>query len=129
MRGIPEEVWLQYCEFQWKISVSWRMFGWKSLSRFFITPVQWSHPSGSSSCGRQCGSVEGNHYHLFWECPKILTFWQKIHTELESLFETKILFNWDKLLFGLLHSISTNYLTKYLFGILSIAARKVIMRK
>ena len=105
------------------------MFGWKNLSIFFITPVQSSHHSSSFSCWRQCGSVEGNHYHLFWDCPIILTFCQKIHTELESVFETKITFNWDKLFFGWILSISTNYQTKYLLGILSIAARKAITRK
>ena len=88
------------------------MFGWKNLSIFFITPVQSSHHSGSSSCWSQRGSVEGNHYHLFWECPKIITLWQKIHAELESVFKTKMTFNWDELLFGLLCS-STNYQTKH----------------
>lgn len=40
--GISEEVRKEYCEFQWRISssVAWRVFGWKSVCRFFITPAQ-----------------------------------------------------------------------------------------
>ena len=53
--GISEEVWKEYCEFQWRISSSvvWRVFGWKSVYRFFITPAQKSHHSGSASCWRE----------------------------------------------------------------------------
>ena len=123
---IPEEVWTKYCESQWRIS---GVFGWKSLNRYFITPVQKSHHSGSSSCWRKCGSQEANYYHLFWACPKVNAFWHKIYTELVTIFGAKITFNRDELLFGPLHSTSTNIKTKYLFGILSIAARKAITKK
>ena len=34
-----------------------------------------------------------------------------------------------ELLFGFLHSTSTNIITKYLFGMLSVAARKAITKK
>ena len=107
---IPEQVWLSYCEFQWKISnsTSWRTFAWKSLCRYFITPVQKSHQSGSFGCWRKCGSKEANHFHLFWACPVITIFWQKICTELRVIFGSKTIFNWDELLFGISHSTSAN---------------------
>lgn len=128
---ISEEMWVKYCEFQWKISssTSWRAFCWKSICRYFITPVQSSHYSGTSNCWRQCGSHEANHYHVFWDCPKVSSFWHKVHTELEIIFETKIIFNWDELFFGLLTSVNTNISNKKLFGILSAAARKAITKK
>lgn len=98
---IPEEVWLKYCEYQWRMSIaSWRVFGWKSLSRYFSTPVQKSHHSASSSCWRKCGCQKANHHHMFWDCPKIKTFWSNIYTELLTIFKIKINFNWDECSLG-----------------------------
>lgn len=107
----------------------WRVFGWKSVHRVCITSAQKSQHSGSASCWRNCGSQEANHYHLFWACPKVNDFWRKIYSELVTIFGTKNKFKWDKLLFGLLRSTSTNIKIKLLFGILSVAARKAITRK
>lgn len=128
---ISEQDWLRYCEFQWKISnsTSWRTFDWKSLCRYFITPVQTSHQSRFSSCWRKCGSKKANHFHLFWACPVITIFWQKICTQLRVIYGSKTFLNWNELLFGILHLTLTNTKTKYLFGKLSVAARKAITKK
>ena len=128
---IPGEVWTKYCEFQWRISNSplWRTFGWKTLCRYFITPAQSSHYSGTSSCWRNCGSQDANHSHVFWDCPKVHSFWRKIHLELEIIFGIKITFIWDELFFGLISLTSVNITTKKLFGILSVAARKAVTKK
>lgn len=128
---LSEYTWIKYCEFQWRISCSnsWRSFGWKCLIGYFTTPAQHGYHTGSSSCWRLCRSQEANHYHLFWACPKINIFWRKVYSELESIFGTGITFNWDELLFGLVHSANVSVKNKYLFGILSLAARKAITRK
>ena len=130
-KTIPDEVWTSYCTFQWKISSSgtYRMFSWKMLSRYFFSPAQSSHQLGPPSCWRKCGSQLAHHYHLFWTCPLIVTFWQKIHVEIEIILQEKIPLNWDEFLFGLVHSIPSNLKTKQLFGILTVAAKKAITRK
>ena len=128
---LSEDTWIKYCEFQWRISCSntWRSFGWKCLIRYFITPAQQGYLTGSSSCWRLCRSQEANHYHLFWACPKINIFWRKVYSELTTIFGTVITFNWDELLFGFVHSANVSEKNKYLFGILSLAARKAITKK
>lgn len=40
--AISEDEWGNNCKLQWKTTAShsWREFGWKSITRFFITPAQ-----------------------------------------------------------------------------------------
>ena len=59
----------------------------------------------------------------------IFIFWCKVYSELVTIFGTEITFNWDELLFGLVHSANVSVKNKYLFGILSLAARKAITKK
>ena len=61
--------------------------------------------------------------------PKINIFWHKVYSELVTIFGTDMTFNRDKLLFGFVHSANVSVKNKYLFGILSLAARKAITRK
>ncbi len=50
--------------------------GGSALSDFFITPKQKAHiEGGDTKCWRQCGFLEANHWHIFWECPVIKPFW------------------------------------------------------
>lgn len=113
---LSEDTWIKYCEFQWRTSCSnsWTSFGWKCLIRYFITSAQHGYHIGSSSCWRLCCSQEANHYHLFWACPKINTFWHKVYSELVTIFGADITFNWHKLLFGLVHSAKVSVKNKYL---------------
>lgn len=128
---ILNDIWYQQCVFQWRISSSniWRCFGWKSLCRFFITPAQSKHYSIHSSCWRKCGAQGIKHFHLFWSCPLINTFWVSIHSELQIIFSMQLPFNWDELLFGYLYSVNVDKTSKLLYGILSLAARKTITKK
>ncbi len=70
---ISEEEWEDIRKLQWKTTTShsWREFGWKNIMRFFITPAQKRHQGSGTSCWRMCGSDLANHYHLFWDCPKL----------------------------------------------------------
>ena len=57
------------------------------------------------------------------------TFWRKIYSELVIVFGSDITFKWDELLFGLTHSRTMDVHSRYLFGVLSVAARKAITKR
>jgi len=65
-------------------SPNWKEFGWKIKMRYFRTPFitsKWSN--NSDSCWRGCGLV-GDHTHIFWDCPRILEYWQNIQKEIKK---------------------------------------------
>uniref|UniRef100_A0A8C9XT72 Reverse transcriptase domain-containing protein n=1 Tax=Sander lucioperca TaxID=283035 RepID=A0A8C9XT72_SANLU len=66
---ITEECWEHICKIQWVSTGSnvWREFCWKSIMRFFITPVQKRYRGNGDACWR-CGGCGANHYHIFWDC-------------------------------------------------------------
>lgn len=76
-----------------------------------------------------CGSNRANHTHIFWECPKVQTYWQEIHKCLENIFHNSIDFSFSSLYFGLTNSKLKNKTDKYLMNILLIASKKAITRK
>lgn len=59
----------------------------------------------------------------------IITFWVSIHSELQTIFSMQLPFNWDELLSGYLYSVNVDKMSKLLYGILSLAARKTITKK
>lgn len=128
---ISVQEWKSLCRTQWKTSNSatWKEFCWKNLVRFFKTPVQGKHHTKSSDCWRKCGGQEGNHHHIFWSCPKIIPFWKELHNILRTVFKMDISFQLEVLYLGVLRTDNVSYKTKYLFQILSAAARKAITRK
>lgn len=83
---MSEEDWHSICHMQWKCTSSHVCleFGWNSLLRFFITPKQKALCTGAAY-GRQCGALEANHWHIFWDCPVIKTFWTELHKTLGDL--------------------------------------------
>lgn len=97
--------------------------------RFFKTPLQEKHYTKSSLCWRQCGGHEGNHCHVFWSCPQITNFWRELHKILETVFHVNITFQIACLYLGVLMVENVSHKTRYLFQILSAAARKAITRK
>ena len=61
-------------------SLVWREFCWKNLTRFFITPKIKSRQLGvQQQCWRLCGNMEANHSHIFWNCTKIRSYWEKVN--------------------------------------------------
>lgn len=76
--GISEEVWGNIWSFQWSTStfMSWREHCWKNIIRYFNTPYQERYKGAHVPCWRQCGSTVANHYHIFWDCPKLNVFWK-----------------------------------------------------
>jgi len=55
---------------------------------FFITLKLTALHTGSHShsfCWRQCETSMGNHYHIFWACPKINLFLQEVVAEIGKI--------------------------------------------
>ena len=85
---ITRDEWLSICETQHTTTSSrtWREFGWKNLTCYFITPAIKGKQSGSQqSCWRMCGNREANHSHIFWECNKLDLFWENICVTIKDI--------------------------------------------
>ncbi|CCD18005.1 hypothetical protein, conserved in T. vivax, partial [Trypanosoma vivax Y486] len=100
---ITEEDWTDMCVTHAKTTNSraWREFGWKNL--FFITPRLSALRTGVESlgsCWRQCGTSMANHFHVFWACPKIQTFWSEIATEIKKIIGEELDYSFITLYLG-----------------------------
>ena len=76
--NISEDEWLHIWRTHQSTTSShaWRLFCWKNLIRFFITPkFQNKYLSVPQPCWRKCGATNLDHSHVFWLCPKIINFW------------------------------------------------------
>ena len=131
--GLPisEEDWECLCRLQWGTTCSntWREYSWKNLSRFFITPVQQRTQIPSTACWRACGANEANHFHVFWDCPVLTSYWQEIHSHLEATFKVIIPCRFDTLYIGNISFDSWDYRDKKLLLILLVASKKAISRR
>ena len=130
---ISEEAWLEICETQATTanSRSLREFGWKNVVRFFITPKITALQTGSQSrglCWRQCGTSMANHFHVFWACPKIQSFWRGVSTEINKIMGVDLGFSFINLY--LCKSPETvPHKDKHLLKNLLASGRKAINRK
>ena len=75
---ISVDEWEEINEQQWRTtcSLSWREHGWKNIIRFFRTPAQSKYHD--TKCWRLCGAEKADHFHVFWSCPSIRTYWQEL---------------------------------------------------
>ena len=129
-KALTGEEWHKICQIQWKTtsSLGWREFCWKCLTRFFITPLQKRHRSSNSECWRQCQINNADHYHIFWSCPILNTYWKNVHQTLKEVFKTTIPFRFDVLyLCNIPQEISSK--DRILMTILLAACKKAITRK
>ena len=117
---LTEEEWVTIWEYQWKCSSSqsWKEFGWKSLIRYFITPYQKSHYKGNSP----------NHYHVFWDCGVIKTYWKRIHNAIQVIFGSHLHLDSKVVFFGLIPE-GWPERDKYLFSILLVACKNALTKK
>uniref|UniRef100_A0AAQ5YGG3 Reverse transcriptase domain-containing protein n=1 Tax=Amphiprion ocellaris TaxID=80972 RepID=A0AAQ5YGG3_AMPOC len=126
---ISENQWEEVFSFQWSStnSLFWREHCWKNVVRYFKSPIQGKYVT-APMCWRSCGSQEANHYHIFWACPKLNTYWKKIHRTLNCVFATDIPLNFENLYLGY-----SNYLDrrsdKKLLQALLAASKKNITKK
>ncbi len=130
---ISEETWLEICETQATTanSRSLREFGRKNVVRFFITPKITALQTGSQSrglCWRQCGTSMANHFHVFWACPKIQSFWREVSTEKNKIIGVDLGFSFINLYLGKTPE-TVQHKNKYLLKILLASSRKAITRK
>ena len=127
---ITDKEWETIWKCQWKCtsSMSWKEFNWKNLIRYFITPYQ-KHKCSDTvpACWRQCGQQCSDHYHVFWDCPNIRTFWTEIHQALQDIFGEDTALDFKMMYLG---CVPKNWLKvdKYLFNILMVASKKAITR-
>ena len=126
---ISDEQWENSCEQGHRItnSPNWREFGWKIKMRYFRTPLimsKWSNTS--AQCWRGCGKV-GNHTHIFWDCPKLTQYWQKIQREIKTCLLIDIPLESSNFILGILpDNIEENSQAKLLRALL-LSANKVII--
>lgn len=128
---LSAENWENLCILQWETtsSNSWREFSWKNLSRFFITPLQQRKLMPNIKCWRTCGLIEVDHFHVFWECPVLTTYWQEVHTHLEAVFGTSIPYRFDTMFLGNIVFDDWGYNDRKLLLILLVASKKAITRR
>ena len=128
-RMLSEEEWENISEQQWKTtcSLSWREYSWKNIVRYFITPIQ--RKSQGTRCWRLCGENKANHFHIFWECPSIIPFWQGLKNCMENILKIELPFTFDILYLGKRNQGITNPGDKYIFRIMLVAGKKAITRR
>ncbi|CAJ1058984.1 unnamed protein product [Xyrichtys novacula] len=110
-------------------SKTWREFGWKNLTRLFITPKIKNKQLGQQQhCWRQCGQLNANHSHIFWSCTKIQTFWDEVLRVMGKVFGYNLPKDPRFIYLGLILEDVMGKEDIYLFKILSLAAKKAITR-
>lgn len=67
---------------------------------FFLTLIQKRDLDNRNACWRLSGSNGANHYHSFWDCQEIRSYWEEIHKHLENVFKVRIPFNCETLDLG-----------------------------
>lgn len=106
---MTNDEWFNICKTQSVTTSSdlWREFAWKNIVRFFITPKikksQTQNPE-HSQCWRKCGNMSAGHFHIFWECPAIATFWKDVMKEINLITGLKLTFNFKTIYLGNLPS-------------------------
>lgn len=96
---LSKETWNKIWNFQWTSSnsIDWREHCWKNIIRFFKTPWQEKYKDANRLCWRQCDSAAADHFHIFWDCPKLNLFWRDIQQSLSKVFNTQVPLNFESL--------------------------------
>lgn len=110
-------------------SINWREFVWKNVIRFFRVPSQGASLGRDTSCWRKCGNDRAGHFHIFWDCPKLSTFWQQFKINVEIILGIKLSNNFQTLYLGKRPAELKGCGKKYMYNILLVAAKKSITRR
>ena len=127
---ITREMWLNAWKTQFSStnSKTWRDFCWKNLIRFFITPKQKAKQTDSQhGCWRECGEVLADHTHIFWSCPVIQPYWNKVTEIISKVIGCDINTTFTSLYLGIIPD-SINAMDAYLLKILLAASKKAITK-
>lgn len=92
--------WEEINEQQWKTtcSLSWREYGWKNITRYFITPAQKKYQD--TRCWRLCGANKADHFHVFWGCPLISLYWQELKKRMDKILRVEFPLTFEVLYLG-----------------------------
>ena len=128
---ISQESWENICQLQWFSTGSntWREFCLKNITRFFITPIQKRHQGSGDACWRLCGSIGANHFHIFWDCQAMRSYWEEIHKHINNVFNVNIPLKCETLFLGNILFETWNIKDKKLLAILLAASKKCVTRK
>lgn len=128
---ITTEQWTNICMTQYTTTSSnaWREFCWKTMTRFFITPKLKSKQLGiPQACWRNCDESEANHYHVFWGCSGIKSFWNDVWDRIQQILNLQIPRTCLVLCLGDLPNEVTGS-DRYLLKTFIAAGKKAITRK
>uniref|UniRef100_A0A3P9NXP5 non-specific serine/threonine protein kinase n=1 Tax=Poecilia reticulata TaxID=8081 RepID=A0A3P9NXP5_POERE len=76
------------------------------------------------ACWRLCGSKGANHFHVFWDCQVIKSYWEEFHKHIENIFNVNIPLKCETLYLGILQLDSWTNKDKILLAILLAASKK-----
>lgn len=108
----------------------WREHCWKNIIRFFKTPkITAKYKSRVQPCWRECGYTNVNHAHIFWLCPKLTIFWDKVYRLIVKILGYVIPQTCLVLYLGHINCDGINKSDKYLLKILLAACKKAITKK
>uniref|UniRef100_A0AAR2K0V3 Reverse transcriptase domain-containing protein n=1 Tax=Pygocentrus nattereri TaxID=42514 RepID=A0AAR2K0V3_PYGNA len=109
----------------------WREFKWKIISRYFRPPdvVAKMDPRVPSLCWRNCGTAIPNHTHIFWSCPKLQIFWDKVYRTIKQILQEVIPKDPTVALLGIFPAGIQGRAKSYLLNIFFVAALKCITIK
>lgn len=113
-----------YCQWSTSSSMSWKEHGWKNIIRYFKTPYQERYKGAYMQCWRQCGSTVANHFHVFWDCPKL----KNVQVSLSAVFNVQIPLDFKVLYMGLVPFLECRSEIK-LVQLLLVASKKTITRR
>uniref|UniRef100_A0A3B3I5T5 Reverse transcriptase domain-containing protein n=1 Tax=Oryzias latipes TaxID=8090 RepID=A0A3B3I5T5_ORYLA len=129
--NLSEDDWYSICQLQHNSTSSrqWREFGWKNITRFFISPhLKSKQLRTPQQCWRLCGGVNANHSHIFWSCSKVVPFWQSIIKALQEILGYGIPTDPRILFLGLFPTGVIQTGDEYLLKVMIMACKKAITR-
>ncbi|KAF7646198.1 hypothetical protein LDENG_00191690 [Lucifuga dentata] len=108
-------------------SPTWTEFGWKLRMRFFKTPLVIANYDNKSNplCWRGCGLM-GDFSHIFWDCPKIQTYWDEVNKKIGEILNLERAFKPHQLILGNISLSGLGRNTSYMLRVLVLLAHKMI---
>lgn len=104
-------------------SVAWREFEWKGKIQYFNVPTKtYKYSQNSDKCWRGCGQT-GNYNHIFWDCPVLQYYWDKVKRKRENICKGNLLLDIKELVLGVMPT-KERIKNKNLILMLSTIARK-----
>ena len=91
------------------------------------TPLIISKYNGALTnlCWRDCKQI-GDHTHIFWDCPKLKSFWEGIRTEILAIWHINSPLDARYYILGVIPEGAMDKTKGYLLHILLLVARKMI---